>query len=614
MSLGSNKKSTFAIFFLGLACSSASALTQAEPLLLKYVKPSGNITSSRTATFYLQTLRSASCKYSTVKQDFAKMPFAFKSTGGTIHGHGLSGLTPKKSYTYYIACQGVKDKVVSAVETVQFTTAAEQIVGDKVAVPTPDPAPTQTPIPASIPSFDLTGLSELGPEAFLPSPAGQYSAERSCAIYKFYDSSPAYNMYVTENFSKEATASAATCKKFIEKYYLSHEGCGVGGIDNKYWSVVGVLKNTADGVLKFSTTGGLRNISLQQGSSVVAMSAAKCVTSEAYQKSKGTLWSQVNSCDYAKTKFCVNPYVPLLSQSSPQLASYIAKATGDSTIKKDMGWCGAVSLTMSTLGAIYSSPGEILQDPFFWKNNLPSPEKGLAITDLFERTAHYADFVYQIGNIAGTNWAKGGTLTDRGLETILSRQDPSIGNLNKVSYEGEVLTKRFKVLTDEWSNEALVKGLTVGQNNNFARGSGIIRDCYAQTVKKVNSDDKRDYWELSNFQCEWKRSGMTHALSVNGLEDGYVKIYDPWGKVYNLQIIENAQVPTLNMKVALAIPVGGSGYFRDSGMMDESLEGYVQKMVTAKGAPAPVGRRAINYFYIAIYGYQTGIVGKAKDR
>lgn len=522
------------------------------------------------------------------------MPFGFKTTGGTIHGHGLSGLTPKKSYTYYIACQSVNDKVTSAIETVQFATAAEQ---------TPTPAP-----------FDLTGLEELGPEAFLQSPAGQYSAERSCALYKFYDSSPSYNMYVVEDFSKEATASVASCKKFIEKYYLSHEGCGVGAVDNKYWSVVGVLKNTADGVLKFNTAGGLRNISLQQGSSVVAMGASKCVTSEEYQKNKGTLWSQVSSCNYAKTKFCVNPSVPLLSQSSPQLASYIAKATGDSTIKKDMGWCGAVSLTMSTLGVIYSSPGEILQDPFFWKRNLPSAERGFAITDLYERTAHYANFVYQIGNIAGTNWAKGGTLTDRGLDVILSHQDPSIGNLNKASYEGEVLTKRFKVLTDEWSQEALVQGLTVGQNNNFARGSGIIRDCYAQTVKKVNSDDKRDYWEMSNFQCEWKRSGMTHALSVNGIEDGYVKIYDPWGKVYNLRIIENAQVPTLNMKVALGIPVGDSGYFRDSGLMDDSLEGYTQKMVTAKGAPAPVGRRAINYFYIAIYGYQTGLVGKAKNK
>ncbi|WP_374077634.1 hypothetical protein [Bdellovibrio bacteriovorus] len=573
-----------------LVSEGASAQTSSGSFVLKYVRPSGVLTSSLSATLYLQTPGNATCKYSRSDESFARMKSVFRTTGAQIHGHGLTGLTAGTPYTYYIACQNNVTKAV-ATETVQFTTAQIRL-----------------------PAQDLIGLAQLGAEAYLPSPATNYGSLRSCALYKFYDTGPGYYSYVTENFSKEATASVAACKSFIEKYYLSHAACGSADVDNKYWSVVGVLKNVADGTLKFNTAGGLHNISVAQGSSVIAMNAAKCATEDDYAKGKGVLWGRVEKCDYAKTGLCVKPHVPLLSQSAPQLATYIASATGNSNIKRDAGWCGAVSLTMSTLGAVHSSQGETLQDLFLWKSKLPSLEDGSAIADLNARTSFYSDVIYQVGNLAKTNWASGGTQTDKALYNLFSHIDPSIGNLNKAKYQGEVISKKFQVLTNEWNAESLVKGLTVGQNNNFARGSAIIRDCYPQKVVKVRSDEARDYWESSDYKCTWKKSGMTHALSVNGLEEDYVKIYDPWGKVYNLEVIENTEVPTLNMKIALAIPVGSSGYFRDSGLLSDSLEGYVQKAVTAKGAPAPVGRRAINYFYIAIYGYQTGIVGKLKGK
>jgi len=37
-----------------------------------------------------------------------------------------------------------------------------------------------------------------------------------------------------------------------------------------------------------------------------------------------------------------------------------------------------------------------------------------------------------------------------------------------------------------------------------------------------------------NDEDTYSRTGG-HALVLNGYEDGYLKIYDPWGKIYNVQ-------------------------------------------------------------------------------
>lgn len=341
------------------------------------------------------------------------------------------------------------------------------------------------------------------------------------------------------------------------------------------------------------------------------MAPAKCAAADLVGEKN--VWNKVDSCDYTKTKFCVKADMPILYQASPKLVEHISAATGDSNIKRDMGWCGAVALTMSTLGAVYSSKAESLQDPFLWKNRLPALEKIRDITDIHERTAQYADLIYKVGQIASTNWAKGGTHTDRSILKFFSRIDPSVGNLDKSSFEATTLRKTFKLLTDQFSIEAAAKNLTVGQNNTFARGQAIIMVCYPQKVEIAKSDEFRNYWKTSDFKCQWKKSGQTHALAVNGLEDDYLKIYDPWGKIYNLKVYEKTEVPHLNMQVALAIPAGDSGYFRNNGMIQDLPADFSQTLVLTKSAPAPVGRYVKNFYYVALYGYQTAVVGKAKD-
>ncbi|WP_374029850.1 hypothetical protein [Bdellovibrio bacteriovorus] len=561
-------------------------ITAATPVTLSSLAPNGAVTTYDTARLSLTTSEKAICRYSSTQQTFDKMTSEFKSTGSASHLHELTGLLPKTAYTYYVACESTQSKVQSSIGQISFTTADASLL--------------------------YSGWLQLPARAFLNNPGSTYNAAKSCTLYKFYTSHPGMNSIISESFSKEATKSPAACRAFLEKHYLSHESCGLPEIDNKYWSVIGVLKDSADEKLVFNTSGGIKNVSLQQGSSVIVLPAAQCATASYFSKTKGVLWSKVGSCNYAQTKFCVNPNVPLLSQSAPKLPEFLAKATGISSIKRDMGWCAAVALTMSSLGALHSSPAEIVQDSFLWKSNLPTAAEGTSVTDMNERTMLFANLIHKIGNVIGTNWAKGGTTTERGIASLYSRLDPSIRNLNGIYYDGEVLRREFKILTDEWSKEALVQNLTVGNNVNFARGHAIIRDCYPQKVVKVKSDDKRDYWEASGYQCTWKKSAQTHALSVNGLEEDYVKIYDPWGKTYNLRVLQKTDVPNLNMKVALAIPVGAEGYFRDTGLMTDSMEGVVQKTILTKGSPQPVSRRVVNYYYIAIYGYQTGIVGKLK--
>lgn len=563
--------------------------TAPKPVItLSKLAPTGTIDTTSTALLSVTSSEIATCKFSLTNQKYESMAANFLTTRSVNHSHLLSGLTPNRSYTYYIACQTYPNKTPSPVMKVTFKTA---------------------------PVLDVTGYNKLGSEAFLASVPNNFNAAKSCAIYKFFDTNPNSNMYVAENFSKYATSSAAACRAFIQKYYLTHEGCGGLNVSAAY-SVVGVLKNSADGTLKFDTSRGLQNISVAQGSSVIAMNAAKCISSKEYNQQKGSLWSKAPRCDYNSTQLCVNANTPLLSQSSPQLATHIAKATGNSNIKRDAGWCGAVSLTMSSLGAIYSSDGEILQDSFFWKKNLPSLSQGMAIKDLNERTAFYANAIYQVGKLAGTNWATGGTYTNTGLTNILGHLDPSIANLNKSYYDGEVLRRQYSISTESWNFNELIKLTSLGQNNSFARGKAVARDCFAQKVVKVKTEGKLNFWEGSDFKCEWKNLSASHALSVNGIEEGYVKIYDPWGKVYNLKVIENTIIPVLNMKVALGVPVGTkfgeTGYFRDGGKLDVNLPAdVVQKVATIDTKP-PVVRKTENFFYIAIYGYQTTVVGKKK--
>ncbi|XGC81599.1 hypothetical protein ACES2L_03780 [Bdellovibrio bacteriovorus] len=578
----------FTAFFSSTSLAKETARKPASVLTLTKYSPNGVIDSTSTALLSVTSSETATCKFSQTDQKYESMPLNFATTRSVNHSHLLSGLMPNKVYTYYIACLSYPNKVASPIVKVRFQTA---------------------------PVLDVTGYDKLGSGAFLANVPNNYSPAKSCAIYKFFDSNPSSNLYVAENFSKYATGSVAACKAFIKKHYLTHEGCGGLNVSEAY-SVVGVLKNTSDGALKFDTSRGLQNISISQGTSVIAMNAAKCITAKEYNMQKGSLWSKAPRCDYNSTQLCVNPNTPLLSQSAPQLATHIAKATGNANIKRDMGWCGAVSLTMSALGAIYSSDGEIFQDSFFWKKNLPSHSQAMAIKDLNERTAFYADTIYNVGQLAGTDWAAGGTFTNSGLSNILGHLDPSITNLNKSYYDGEVLRRQYSISTEGWNFNELIKLTSLGQNNSFARGKAVARDCFAQKIVKVRTQDKLTFWEGSEFKCEWKSLSASHALSVNGIEEGYVKIYDPWGKVYNLKVIENTIVPSLNMKIALGVPVGTkfgeTGYFRDSGKLDATLPAdFVQKVATSDGKP-PVIRKTENYFYIAVYGYQTTIVGKKK--
>ena len=58
----------------------------------------------------------------------------------------------------------------------------------------------------------------------------------------------------------------------------------------------------------------------------------------------------------------------------------------------------------------------------------------------------------------------------------------------------------------------------------------------------------------------WKREGG-HALVINGYEDGYLKIYDPWGKIYNVNLVKRTD-KALKNRTEVRHVSGSSGFVK----------------------------------------------------
>ena len=199
---------------------------------------------------------------------------------------------------------------------------------------------------------------------FVKSPQ-TYDENKKCTIYSVSE-----NRFVkiAESSSRAAADSITRCRSFAHQYYVRVPNCGytmnVHGLGTAGpMSIVAVLesKGTTSTSLKATTSTNSKTTTtdikvVSPATSALALSLTKCYTEAEYKTyAKGK--KQSPDCNYSKTKFCVNPSAPLLSQSSPELAKYIAGVTKDSTITRDAGWCGPVA------GKVGHTPSSAFRSP-----------------------------------------------------------------------------------------------------------------------------------------------------------------------------------------------------------------------------------------------------------
>lgn len=411
-----------------------------------------------------------------------------------------------------------------------------------------------------------------------------YSQSKKCVIYSM--SANKGFVKIGESISLNAISSTAACRSFAQQYYIPVPNCGYtmnvhGSGQASPMNVVAVIENQDTPRTSFNVTAAGTVKVTTPATSAIAMQPTKCFTEAEYKVyAKGK--KQSPDCNYAKTKFCVNASTPLLRQGSPDLAKYISTVTKDPSITRDPGWCGPVAGTMSLLGSIIDEENEIYQDSFLWKKNVGvSTQKDLASLSLDARTAKFGDVIYNLGKYMNTNWAKGGSATETGMRTVFTRLDPSIRNLNRPFYLGEVRRDFFKMYKEEVTFNNLLSKLTKGKHVTTLSAQTYRQKC-DYTYKRIEQTATREIYEAT-FTCDdktpYQALSGSHALSVNGVEDGYVKIYDPWGRIYNVKVTSGVNAPGFMSNGSMISYVKG-----DVGYMKDNLVPAPRKINMAKGS------------------------------
>ena len=197
--------------------------------------------------------------------------------------------------------------------------------------------------------------------------------------------------------------------------------------------------------------------------------------------------------------------MPLLKQGAGGLWKTIAKLTGDSSITRDMGYCAPTSSTMGWAALVKEFSGSHIT----FGKVVKKLKNTKSHKNIDRRTKNFARNIYDIGLEMGTYWSRGGTSTvrkDKAFEAFQGRIKVTKGKA--VTAFGK---QHLKDETD-FLNEDMI--------NLFRKHKPV----YAVSFGTYEPSGRTH-----------KRAGG-HALVMNGYEDGYIKIYDPWGKVYNVTL------------------------------------------------------------------------------
>ncbi len=203
------------------------------------------------------------------------------------------------------------------------------------------------------------------------------------------------------------------------------------------------------------------------------------------------------------SSFCIKADMPLLHQSTSKLADYISQRERNSSIKKDTGWCSPVASTMAISGEFLSTP----TNTSLGDNTLNSIKSKKEVKSKYDRTALYADVIYNVGERMRTNWRKGGT---------------SNSNINK-AFKG--IYQRIRGNVDKGFKSFSTKNNTYNVSY-FKSLISKYTPAMVFSIYKVRTKDSRGR--------NSRKVLAGHSIAVNGYEGNYLKIYDPWGRIYNV--------------------------------------------------------------------------------
>jgi len=240
--------------------------------------------------------------------------------------------------------------------------------------------------------------------------------------------------------------------------------------------------------------------------------------------------------------FCVLSKTPLLSQSASSLPPIIKQKSGISSITRDQGWCAPVSSAIGIAGLVRETSSTVK-----FNNNFDQFRNFSKAWSTNSRTKKYGVSIYNIGEKMDTNWKDGGTYSHKKVEAFESIKKAIRGPTNfSIGHEDQSLS-RWTTVTNQDIVDIFKK-----HKPAFAVSWGVYKK--SGTI--------------------YRRNGG-HALIINGYEDGYLKVYDPWGKIYNINIVE-ANGGGINGRAEIRHVSGDRGFVKSYTGADKKIlfDGY----------------------------------------
>lgn len=240
--------------------------------------------------------------------------------------------------------------------------------------------------------------------------------------------------------------------------------------------------------------------------------------------------------------------MPILRQTDPSLSNYIAQRIGQNpNTFKDTGWCVPTSGAMLMTGIM--------------------KEKWINTTSFsgFLNAVPYAEWqqnVFVFGNNFGTDWKKGGTKFNNAYSayqnffTFQKWKDRELSAKNVSTFD------RIFDSFGEFPHTNLVNNI---KNNKKA---------YHAVVLKTEKKEKKILWtKVTWYETD---KNYVHAIAINGVENNYLKIYDPWGSIHSAQTsVQSMKMnPLWSQKVTVITPTSGSTGPSPVGFIGQVTHGF----------------------------------------
>lgn len=210
--------------------------------------------------------------------------------------------------------------------------------------------------------------------------------------------------------------------------------------------------------------------------------------------------------------FCVNGKMPLFNQGDSKLISLLQQNVSGS-IQWDMGYCVPTAQAMFLAGLKLDAPKAKF-------NNLIDN-----LTDLNVQTKA-PEIIYNMGQGTNTNWNKGGTVFSK-ARSYLKKIDGALTN--------------YKRKESDSASTHLTAGTEAGDFKRDIKKHKMMYlislGVYESMGHKLNSVDcSKNPCEINYSTWGLYLRKLGHGLVINGYEGDYFKIYDPWGRIYNVRI------------------------------------------------------------------------------